>query len=390
MSIMQDPKFAGIIQRIKNILFDPKSEWAKIETESSTITVLFKDYVLILAAVPALCHFVGAVVFGYGYFGVSIHPSFFGALSIGVSLYIQSILSVIVLAFAIDFLAPTFQAQKSQIQAFKVASYSMTAAWVAGIFSLVPHLDVLGLLGLYSLYLLYCGLPTLMKSPQDKTMPYFVVVIVITIVANIVLHSLIGPSSSMGGNKPDYSMSGAISLPNGVKVDMSALDKLSKSEQDAQKSPSVQPISGEELKALLPAALTDGFARSNIEASSFSAGDKSGISASSVNATYQHDKGSIRLSITDISATGFAGLAGALSVENSEETATSYSKAGKVDGRMTMEKFDRTYNTGEYSVLVANRFMVEASGSGGANMDEMKAAVKDLISPLENLAKSKS
>jgi hypothetical protein len=78
-------------------------------------------------------------------------------------------------------------------QAIKLAAYSMTAELVAGIFYLIPSLSMLAIVGaLYSLYLFYVGLPTLMKSPADKTPAYAVVVIV----ACIVLYFIIGMITS--------------------------------------------------------------------------------------------------------------------------------------------------------------------------------------------------
>ena len=71
--------------------------------------------------------------------------------------------------------------------AIKVAAYSPTAAWVAGIVNLLPALAFVGIIGaLYSLYLLYVGLPMLMKSAPDKAMSYTIVVIIVTIVVYIV------------------------------------------------------------------------------------------------------------------------------------------------------------------------------------------------------------
>src|SRR3546814_10742184 len=70
----------------------------------------------------------------------------------------------------------------------KVAAYSATAAWVAGIFAIVPSLAMLSILGLYSLYLLYLGLSRLMKAPEEKALAYTAV----TIVAAIVLAVIIG------------------------------------------------------------------------------------------------------------------------------------------------------------------------------------------------------
>jgi hypothetical protein len=102
--------------------------------------------------------------------------------------YVLTLIGVYVLALVIDGLAPTFDGTKSQIQALKVAAYSSTASWLAGIFALVPGLRVLGILGLYSLYLLYLGLPVLMKSPKEKALGYTVVVII----AAVVLFMIIG------------------------------------------------------------------------------------------------------------------------------------------------------------------------------------------------------
>ena len=94
------------------------------------------------------------------------------------------------LALVIDGLAPNFGGQKNQVQALKVAAYSATAGWLAGIFGLIPALAILGLLGLYSLYLLYLGLPILMKVPQDKAMGYSVVVIIVAIVLFLIVGAI--------------------------------------------------------------------------------------------------------------------------------------------------------------------------------------------------------
>lgn len=74
------------------------------------------------------------------------------------------------------------------MQALKVAAYSSTAAWLAGIFILIPALGFLQILGLYSLYLLYLGLPRLMKTPEDKALVYTAIVIV----AAFVIIAIIG------------------------------------------------------------------------------------------------------------------------------------------------------------------------------------------------------
>ncbi len=168
--------------RVKAILVTPRTEWPVIDGESATTGSLYAGYIIPLAAIPAIAAFIGNSLFGVRVLGVSVRVPIGAGLRGAVVSYVLSLLAVWVLAFVIDALAPTFGGTKSPIQALKVAAYSCTAAWLAGIFALVPALAILGLLGLYSLYLLYLGLPVLMKAPQDKAVGYTVVVIVCAVV----------------------------------------------------------------------------------------------------------------------------------------------------------------------------------------------------------------
>jgi hypothetical protein len=72
----------------------------------------------------------------------------------------------------------------------RVSAYSPTAAWLAGIFNLIPALAFLGILGLYSLYLLYTGISGLMRPAADKALVYTIAVIVCAIIVWIVIFSI--------------------------------------------------------------------------------------------------------------------------------------------------------------------------------------------------------
>jgi hypothetical protein len=117
---------------------------------------------------------------------------FGSALIAAILSYILTLVGTYVLALIIDALAPTFNGQRNQIQALKLAAYSSTAAWLAGIFALIPRLGFLGILGLYSLYLLYLGLPVLMKAPREKVLPYTAVVVVAAIVLFMIVGMIAG------------------------------------------------------------------------------------------------------------------------------------------------------------------------------------------------------
>jgi Yip1 domain len=110
------------------------------------------------------------------------------AIAHAVVTYVLTLVGTYVLALIVDALAPTFNGQRSQIQALKLVAYSSTASWIAQIFLLLPGLALLAILGLYSLYLLYLGLPILMKSPGQKAVGYTVA----TVLSAVVLFVLIG------------------------------------------------------------------------------------------------------------------------------------------------------------------------------------------------------
>jgi hypothetical protein len=177
-----------LVQRVKQILLSPRTEWPVIDAEVTTPAELYKSYIVPLAAIGPIAQIIGYSVFGItvpfmGTYRVPIGSAITSAL-VG---FILTLVGTYVLALIIDGLAPTFNGQRSQIQALKVAAYSSTASWVAAIFALVPGLRLLTILGLYSVYLLYLGLPILMKSPRDKAMGYTAVVIVAAIVLFMVI-----------------------------------------------------------------------------------------------------------------------------------------------------------------------------------------------------------
>jgi hypothetical protein len=178
----------SLVDRAKGILLNPKNEWAVIDTEPATVSSLYSGYVVPLAAIPPVASFIGWSLLGVSVLGFRLRVATGTALTGAVVQYVLSLVGVFVFALIIDALAPNFGGQKNQIQALKVAAYSSTAQWVAGIFFLLPSLGVLAILvALYSLYLLYLGLPVVMKTPSEKALPYTAVVVIVGIVIYVII-----------------------------------------------------------------------------------------------------------------------------------------------------------------------------------------------------------
>lgn len=388
---------AGLVTRVKALLLRPAPTWDEIDAEPATVGGLFKGYVLPLAAIPAVAGAIGLLVFGVsgGFmgFGFSWRPSPLWVVGNAVLQYALSLAMVFVLGVVINGLAKTFGAVQDQAQAMKVAAYAPTASWVAGAVMILPQLGFVAFLGgLYSLYLLYVGLPKLMKAPEERALPYFGAVLVVAILAALVIG--IASSSIMGvgrmaGMGGAGAMSGKLTVPGQGEVDLGRLEDQARRVEDAakqiQSGEGIAASDPDVLKAYLPASVA-GFTRTEVEASS---GEAAGIEGAQAEATYEKAGASLRLQVTDLGGAGaLAGMASAFKVKSSKETATGYERVDTIGGRLTQESYDRTAKSGEYSVLVGERFMVEARGDG-VTMDELKAAVASVgFARLETLAKA--
>jgi hypothetical protein len=182
-----------LVGRVKGIVLNPKKEWQTIAGETSTIADLYKNYVVILAAIGPVASIIGMSIIGISLpFAGSYRVPMGSSLASAIVQYVLILVGVYILALVINALAPTFSGEKNINQAFRVAVYSYTPGWLAGIFMVIPALGILGILGLYGLYILYLGLPLLMKAPQEKSMGYLVAVII----AAIVIFAIIGAISN--------------------------------------------------------------------------------------------------------------------------------------------------------------------------------------------------
>ena len=194
-----EPVSNKLVERIKRILYTPEAEWERIEAEPATMKALFTGYACILAAIGPVAQLIGGQLFGYHALWLSYHPPLLSSILGAVVSYFLSLGGVFVLAIVISELAPQFGAEKNRLQAFKVAIYAWTAAWIAGIFQLVPQVSALMIIGVYSLYLLFLGVPRLMKPAYDKALIYAIISVVVAIIIWLVIAGVSTSVVGMGG-----------------------------------------------------------------------------------------------------------------------------------------------------------------------------------------------
>lgn len=392
----------ALLERVKAILLKPREEWPVIEGEPRSIADIYKSHVIPLAAIGPVAAFLHAVVFGNSFLGVTYRPSFLSALSSAVISYIFTLVAVFLMALLIDFLAPRFGGTSNRNNAFKLAAYSATAAWVAGIFQLIPGLSMLTILGLYGLYLLYLGIPVMMKSPEDKSIIYIVTIAVIGAIAGFVFSLVLAPLMMMGSSVSSITssdasdtgsvlggLSGNLNVPGVGSIDMGKLEQASQkmvAANERAKSGQATAIAPKILVDMLPASLPGGLAQSNVESSGTSVG---GMGTSKASATYGEGDNALELTISDLGAMGgLASLGSAFNVESESQSGSVTERTGKIDGRLTTIRFDSERQNGSYSMIVGDRFNVEVDGNAGS-IDALRAMANKVdISKLEAMSEA--
>jgi hypothetical protein len=166
-------------RRATAMLFDPRAEWARIEQESgSGEAYVLSRYVAVMALVPAVFGFIGRSLIGVivpG--GAVVHVPIFGGLFGAIFDYAMACATVLLLGLTIGLAAPLFGRRRDFGSAFKLAVYSSTPVWLAGIFLVLPGLHFLTLTGCYGAYLLWLGLPRLMQAPQRRSHRFAVLIV---------------------------------------------------------------------------------------------------------------------------------------------------------------------------------------------------------------------
>ena len=399
--------------RARNIVMAPDSEWSVIAEENTPTGTLITGYVVPLAAIGAVAGFIGGSIVGISlpFMGRYRVPITAG-LATAVFMLVMAVVGVFILGLIINALAPTFGAQKNSAQALKLAVYSYTPAWLAGVFQILPMLSALGILaGLYGLYLLYLGIPRLMQCPKEKAVGYTAVVVVCAIVLSIVVMGIGGlvvgvPMAMMnaGAGTPTTETQFDPNSPMGKLEALGrSLEESSKKMETAQKSgdagaqaaaafeglgallgggKKVEPVALSQLTPFIP----DTFAGLSKQSSDSERTGMAGIAVATAEARYGDGTKSVTLEITDPGgASGLVGLAGWVGIQGEKENNQMSERTERVGGRLVHQRISKTGGENEFAIVLGERFIVTAKGRG-VGIEELRGAVSNLdLAKLESM-----
>lgn len=398
-----------MIARVQAILSNPRSEWSVVAGEQTTIKDLYLGYIMLLAAIGPVCGFFKMTLFGINVPLLGTYRVGFGA-GLGNMLfsYVMALVGVYLVALVINLLAPSFGGIKDDLQALKTVAYAYTAAWLAGVGQLLPWVGmILVLVGsLYSIYLLYLGLPVMMQCPPEKAKGYTAVTIVVAVIVGFVISTAVGGITGISGmmsgrstpqaTKQTEGGFGKDSLGGKMEDWAKKMESASKDMEKAQQSGDTQQqnqamgkmmatalgnngqietLAPERIKAFLPQKL-GGKACSAVSAERTGA---MGMQISTAEASCEDQSGNgLRVEITDMGlAKGVMALAGWMGVEKESITETGFEKTYRKGKTFVHEQWDKQASSGEYAIIVGDRFSVKVSGNG-KDISALKDAVASI------------
>ena len=153
-----------ILLQIKNISMSPTASWDDIKTQVLTERELLSNYLVFIAAIPAISGLLGLIFMGENFF----RAVFWAVLFFGFAL-----LGVYLTAKAMNFLATSFNAEQNTQTYFKLTAFSATPIFLSGIFFLIPPIYGLSLLGLYGFYLFWIGFHRIVICPREEQFNFF-------------------------------------------------------------------------------------------------------------------------------------------------------------------------------------------------------------------------
>jgi len=165
-----------MVNHVWGLLTHPGQELDKIRRENESVGHLYTHHVLLLAAIPVICAFIGTTQVGWqSGDGTGKLVSLGTAASLAVLFYVMILAGVAVMGQVIHWLARNYNTRPSWHRCCIFAGYVATPLFLSGIVALYPLLWVCLFVGIvalcYSGYLLYLGIPNLLAiEDHDSVM----------------------------------------------------------------------------------------------------------------------------------------------------------------------------------------------------------------------------
>ena len=162
------------MNHILGLFLNPQREWGKIAGDCDSVIKHYYQFIIFAAVIPVVAWYYGLTKVGWTLGDDhSLRLTEDSALQIMVLFYISMLIGVGFLGFMVQWMAKTYQANKSNYgKGVAIAAYSCTPLFVSGLVGFYPvlWLDIVLVTAAacYAVYLLYLGVPQVLDVPKER------------------------------------------------------------------------------------------------------------------------------------------------------------------------------------------------------------------------------
>lgn len=155
----------------------PDRELHIIRGENESVSHHYTHHVLLMAAIPVVCAFIGTTQFGWSFGeGNSVPISIGTGLALAVVFYALMLAGVAVMGRVIWWMARNYPNRPSLARCMVFAGYVATPLFLSGLVALWPLVWLCALVGtvalFYTGYLLYLGVPTFLNINKEEGLSF--------------------------------------------------------------------------------------------------------------------------------------------------------------------------------------------------------------------------
>ncbi|RWR02135.1 membrane protein [[Pantoea] beijingensis] len=165
------------MNHVWGLLSHPDREMHSIKQENETVSHHYSHHVLIMAAIPVICAFIGTTQLGWNFgAGRTVQLSPFTAIGLAILFYILILGAVALMGRVIYWMARNYPQRPSLQRCTVFAGYVATPLFISGIVALYPLVWLCVLVGalalVYTGYLLYVGIPTFLNIDREESLRF--------------------------------------------------------------------------------------------------------------------------------------------------------------------------------------------------------------------------
>ncbi|SQA82780.1 Inner membrane protein yohC [Citrobacter freundii] len=156
----------------------PDREMHVINSENESVSHHYTHHVLLMAAIPVVCAFIGTTQIGWNFGdGNILKLSLLTGFAMAILFYGVMLAGVAVMGRVIWWMARNYPQRPSLAHCMVFAGYVATPLFLSGLVALYPLVWLCALVGtialFYTGYLLYLGIPTFLNITREEGLSFF-------------------------------------------------------------------------------------------------------------------------------------------------------------------------------------------------------------------------